>query len=319
MEDLREPTHHRRLRCGRGLRARRRRRAGLGAGVAARDRGDGQQTTAKSKLDDRPDAREAKRRELRKEAVEQVATGKAKPQNRGGSQAVKVGKKQWVEYGTQQKAQILSFLVNFGDTKDSRFPTAPAGPTSGQIPQPDRSEDNSTYWKANFDRQHYLDMFFNGMPEQNGESFHGVYKEMSSGRFDVEGDVSNWVTVPNNEASYGQTESNTDMTRFIDDSGEAWLKDQQAAGQDAGREIKAYLQSFDVWDRYDHDGDGDFNEPDGYIDHFQAIHAGTGEEAGAPEWAIWSHRWAANPGRLAGPGGRQVRWCRDRRHRHLAA
>ena len=100
---------------------------------------DGQQTTAKSKLDDRPDARESKRRELRKEAVEQVATGKAKPQDRGGSQAVKVGKKQWVEYGTQQNAQILSFLVNFGDTKDSRFPTAPAGPTSGQIPQPDRS------------------------------------------------------------------------------------------------------------------------------------------------------------------------------------
>ncbi len=163
-------------------------------------------------------------------------------------------------------------------------------------------------------------MFFNGMPEQNGESFHGVYKEMSSGRFDVEGDVSNWVTVPNNEASYGQTENNTDMTRFIDDSGEAWLKAQQAQGK-SDAEIKAYLQQFDMWDRYDYDGDGDFDEPDGYIDHFQAIHAGTGEEAGAPEWAIWSHRWAANPGgtartrRRAKEGGVEIGntgfWLRD--------
>ena len=33
-------------------------------------------------------------------------------------------------------------------------------------------------------------------------------------------------------------------------------------------EIDAYLSQFDVWDRYDQDGDGNFDEPDGYIDHF---------------------------------------------------
>ena len=45
-------------------------------------------------------------------------------------------------------------------------------------------------------------------------------------------------------------------------------------------EINDYLSQFDVWDRYDMDGDGNFNEPDGYIDHFQAVHAGEGEETG---------------------------------------
>ena len=35
-----------------------------------------------------------------------------------------------------------------------------------------------------------------------------------------------------------------------------------------------------MWDRYDYDGDGNFNEPDGYIDHFQSVHAGEGEETG---------------------------------------
>ena len=29
------------------------------------------------------------------------------------------------------------------------------------------------------------------------------------------------------------------------------------------------LPHLDLWDRYDYDGDGNFNEPDGYIDHFQ--------------------------------------------------
>ena len=56
--------------------------------------------------------------------------------------------------------------------------------------------------------------------------------------------------------------------------------------------------TFDKWDRYDYDGDGDFNESDGYIDHFQAIHAGEGEEAGGGAQgvnAIWSHRWYVVP------------------------
>ena len=50
-----------------------------------------------------------------------------------------------------------------------------------------------------------------------------------------------------------------------------------------------------MWDRYDFDEDGNFDEADGYIDHFQAVHAGEGEEAGADPDAIWSHRWYAYP------------------------
>ena len=52
-----------------------------------------------------------------------------------------------------------------------------------------------------------------------------------------------------------------------------------------------------MWDRYDYDEDGNFDEPDGYLDHFQAVHAGEGEEAGGGaqgEDAIWSHRWYVN-------------------------
>ena len=60
---------------------------------------------------------------------------------------------------------------------------------------------------------------------------------------------------------------------------------------------------FDVWDRYDFDGDGNFNEPDGYLDHFQAVHAGEGEERGG-----------AGPGRhLVAPLVRQRRPLRHHR------
>ncbi|MFD6176055.1 MULTISPECIES: immune inhibitor A domain-containing protein [unclassified Isoptericola] len=257
------------------------------------------------KDDDRPDPLAAKRQDLKQDAVDRVATGEATVQTRGkganASKAVKVPGGQWVEYGTQETAQLLTFLVDFGDKADDRFPDAPAsGPVHNQIAEPD-ADDNSTYWESDFSQEHYKEMFFTGLKDQGGESFADVYDEMSSGRFDLQGDVSDWVTVPYSSASYGQTESQEDMTRFIQDTADAWYADQIAQGKTKD-EIDAYLQSFDVWDRYDLDGDGITNEPDGYIDHFQAIHAGEGEEAGAPESAIWSHRWAVNQAGLGKVG-----------------
>ena len=75
----------------------------------------------------------------------------------------------------------------------------------------------------------------------------------------------------------------------------AWYNAQIAAGKTPAQ-INAELAKFDVWDRYDYDGDGNFDEPDGYIDHFQSVHAGEGEETGGGAQgaeAIWSHRWYA--------------------------
>lgn len=291
------------------------------SGTAASTSGTSASTAPHAHEDDRPDPVAAQQRDLAQQAVALVASGKATVQQRGGSRAVRVAPGQWVEYGVQDSDNILSFLVEFGDQVDPRFPDAPAGPTHGAIPEPDRSVDNSTYWEPSFDREHYLDMFFNGMPEQNGESFKDFYEEQSSGRYTVGGDVSDWVTVPFNEASYGETESQDDMTRFIQDSADAWYDAQKAAGK-TDDEVREYLASFDEWDRYDYDHDGDFDEPDGYIDHFQSIHAGEGEEAGAPTWAIWAHRWAVGQaGRgTTGPefnryGGVQIGdtgfWIRD--------
>ncbi len=105
-----------------------------------------------------------------------------------------------------------------------------------------------------------------------------------------------------NEARYGRSDgypcasnvcSNT--WALVRDAANQWVADQEAAGRSAA-DIGAELTTFDQWDRYDYDGDGDFNEPDGYIDHFQIVHAGGDQADGDPqqgEDAIWSHRWYA--------------------------
>lgn len=245
--------------------------------------------------DDRPDEQSETRRALVEEAVAKVITGEATPVRKGKGRSVQVSPGQWAQYGLQSTDNILTFLIEFGDQVDPRFPGAPAGPLHNQIPEPDRTQDNTTYWVEDFDRDHFQEMFYG-----DGESMTSLYTELSSGRYTVHGDTSDWVKVPYNSASYGQTESQADMTRFIQHSADAWYADQKAQGK-SDAEITAYLQQFDQWDRYDYNGNGVFDEPDGYIDHFQAVHAGEGEEAGAPEWAIWSHRWSVNQRR--GTGG----------------
>ena len=133
---------------------------------------------------------------------------------------------------------------------------------------------------------------FNG---DDAPSFKDFYLKQSGGRYTAVNTVSDWVKVPGNASTYGDNavEDLGGSWAFIADSADAWYAAQVAAGK-SDADIKADLAEFDVWDRYDFDGDGNFNEPDGYIDHFQAVHAGGGEEAGAGEDAIWSHRWYVN-------------------------
>ena len=137
------------------------------------------------------------------------------------------------------------------------------------------------------------------------------YERQSSGRYSVDGTVTDWVKVPYNEARYGRSNgypcpdivcSNT--WALIKDGIDAWVADQHAKGR-TDAQIKADLASYDVWDRNDYDADGDFNEPDGYIDHFQIVHSGGDQADGDPqqgEDAIWSHRWKAFQN-LIGTGG----------------
>ncbi|WP_431842407.1 immune inhibitor A domain-containing protein [Calidifontibacter indicus] len=298
---------------------------------------------AKARPDNLPDPMHEAQSTLRETAVNQVVAGTAQIKTINGKRVIemqapessadarrkggkdrKPKKGKYVQYDVNREASIFTVLAQFGtQTKPAQGGTA--GPKVNEIPQPDRRTDNSTYWEPDFNRAHYQNMVTG-----SGESMKSFYKAQSLGRFNVTGDVTDWVTVPYNEARYGHNPVAGDGTSqaegywsFIGDSLTAWYNSQKAAGK-TDAQIKQYLAQFDKWDRYDYDGDGNFDEPDGYIDHFQAIHAGEGEEAGGGaqgEDAIWSHRWAVQTGTgRTGPdnfkaGGVQIGntgiWVRD--------
>jgi immune inhibitor A len=217
----------------------------------------------------------AKQRALRQEALQAKLNGKAY------GRTYEVARGQFVELERLGEDLIFTVLGEFND-----FP-------HNNIGEPDRNVDNTTIWSPDFSRDYYLDLLFSEAP--GAVSMRNFYIELSSNRYTVNGDVTNWVTVPGNAASYDDDLGGGAVWQFLEDSLDGWYAAQSAAGMTAD-EINDYLSQFDVWDRYDWDGDGNFNEPDGYIDHFQSVHAGEGEEAGGGALggqAIWSHRWYA--------------------------
>ncbi|WP_432196950.1 immune inhibitor A domain-containing protein [Streptomyces sp. bgisy027] len=250
----------------------------------------------------------------REEALKQVISGEAQVKKRDGSQVVqlksKKGDSKYVELGREKTDKIFTILVEFGD-KVSEF-GGTAGPLHNQIAKPDRKKDNSTAWKADYNRKHFEDLYFG--TGKKTESVKKYYEKQSSGRYSVEGEVSDWVKVPYNEARYGnnacgQTNCSS-VWNVVSDGLNAWVAQQKAAGR-TDAEIKADVKQFDQWDRYDFDGDGDFNESDGYIDHFQVVHAGEDESAGGGAQgtdAIWAHRWYAfgTDAGATGPAGNKL-------------
>ena len=228
--------------------------------------------------------------EKRKAALAMVARGEARIDG-NGNVTVDAETNNVVQVAFEKTDKIFTILAEFGTQSLGKYGTAP-GPAHNQIPEPDRSKDNSTTWTADFNTAHYEELF-NG----SGESMKGFYEQLSSGKYSVTNTVSDWVQVPYNESYYGDNaiENEGGAWAFIQDSGNAWY--QNAVKTMTTDQINSYLAQFDVWDRYDFDHDGNYNESDGYIDHFQAVHAGQGEDAGGGAQgadAIWSHRWYVN-------------------------
>ena len=251
--------------------------------------------------DNLPDPLTTKQLELKQQGLEAKLNGKAY----GKTQEVARG--QYVQLTREGEGAVWTVLGEFADLAHN------------QMPQPDRVVDNTTLWVPDFNRAHFMDLLFNDAPGAN--SMRNFYIEQSSNRYTVHGDVTDWVVVSGNANSNtydncstsGSTSSKVWL--FLKESVTGWYNAQIAADKTPAH-INEYLSQFDVWDRYDYDGDGNFDEPDGYIDTFQSVHAGAGQEAGggiAGACAIWSHSWYAysNLQGIAGPsfnmlGGFQI-------------
>jgi len=249
---------------------------------AASPRSDGANggPAAAPHIDNLPDPLSTKQAELKKAAIEAKLNGKAP------GKVKEVARGQYVELAREGEGAIWTVLGEFADLGRNT------------IAQPDRTVDNTTIWVPDFNRAYFMDLLFDDAPGAN--SMRNFYIEQSSNRYTVNGDVTDWIPVPGDAATYDDGDPVGDscgpcVWKFLKDSVEGWYAGQVSAGETPA-EIGAYLAKFDVYDRYDYNGNGDFNEPDGYIDTFQSVHAGEGNEAGGGDlgdYAIWSHSWYA--------------------------
>jgi len=270
--------------------------AGLSAPMMAQrnDPDEPRGNSAVHRTDDLKHPLGAKQRNLRRLALQERLQGK------GQGRVHRVAGGQYVELEQQRADRVFVILAEFGNTVNPTY-SGTVGPVHNLIPQPNRAVDNNTIWQADYNKAHYQDMYFTKMVD--------YYKSQSSGRYTINGSVVDWVKVPYNEANYGSNYCGgivcARVWLLVRDAINIWTADQIAMGKTPAQ-VKAELNQFDVWDRYDYDGDGNFDEPDGYIDHFQIVHAGEGEETGGGAQgsnAIWSHRWYAfyNLAGSAGP------------------
>ena len=279
------------------------------AAAPAVNRGSYDDPAFKPKEDNRPDPLTTKQLELKEQAMEAKLNGKAY------GKVHEVARGQFVELAREGEDPVWTVLGEFNgeetvceyDYGDEIVSWPCTNPTHNMMPEPDRNVDNTTLWVEDFNRDHYMDMLF---AEGKGvNSMRQFYIENSSNRYAVYGDVTDWAMVPNDACSYDDDLAHPDggnaVWYFLRDTVNAWYQNELVAGKTPAQ-INDYLSQFDKWDRYDWDGDGNYDEPDGYIDHMNFLHAGEGNEAGGGalgDCAIWSHSWYAfsNLAGVAGP------------------
>ncbi len=98
---------------------------------------------------------------------------------------------QYVELAREGEDSILTVLGEFTNVSNPLYGGLP-GPLHNQIPQPNRAVDNTTIWAPNFNQAYYQNLLFSEAP--GASSMRNFYIEQSSGRYTVNGGVTNWGT-----------------------------------------------------------------------------------------------------------------------------
>lgn len=198
--------------------------------------------------------------------------------------------------------------------------TVQNGPLHNLIPNPgDRAHaDNNTFWVSDFSSEHFNQLLYTeeGLTQPvrtdlnggdgidiSGFTMRNHYLEMSKGAYTVDGAATPWVEVEHSEAWYG-------ADRCTDVDGELQAGPPQrmlghpdnplGPGALAIDAVNALIEQhpdfpladYDIEDQFDRDEDGDFFEPDGFIDHVVLVHAGEDKSGGGGAegvYAIWAH------------------------------
>ena len=157
----------------------------------------------------------------------------------------------------QRPHRLLILPVTFTDVRFDRF----AG-------EPQQETKNRDYLQS---------LLFEGSPEQPAPgTLSHYYLHQSRGQYHVTGDVFPTVHLPHPLGYYGRPVQNNDGSWRSDERTEALVK--QALLSAFQNEPDFPWQRYDQWDPYDFDGDGNRDEPDGYLDHLVLVIAGKGQE-----------------------------------------
>ncbi|EKF9853264.1 M6 family metalloprotease PrtV [Vibrio cholerae] len=182
-----------------------------------------------------------------------------------------------LDVGQKRTDKVLALLIDFPDLPwdDNRL-----------------TKEHTEMLYDRYEPSHYQDLLFSdkGYTGPNGENFISMrqyYESESGNSYSVSGQAAGWYRASKNAAYYGGNSpgTNNDMN--------ARELVREALDQLA-RDPNINLADYDIEDRYDYNGNGNFREPDGVIDHLMIFHASVGEEAGGGVLgadAIWSHRF----------------------------
>ena len=137
-----------------------------GSAAAADPRGRGASDDHAGRSDNLPGKLAQKQAQLKAKAQAMVLKGEAKAV--GKNQVVKVANGQFVELAFEGEDQILTLLAEFGDgdvthnhgTLGNITHTGDAFPHNN-IPEPDRSVDNTTIWTEDFSQDYYDNLLYN--------------------------------------------------------------------------------------------------------------------------------------------------------------
>jgi immune inhibitor A len=276
-------------------------------------------------------------RELAKLEAKSLKTGKSPKQIKSHYKGAKSTQEAklltiLVEFNDNANDDFTGSYVptGFGET-ECKPGTVQNGPLHNTIPNPAEGKplDNNSMWVPDFSSEHYNKMLYteDGITERvrpdltgpdgkpgidiSGYTMKNMYEEMSHGAYTVDGEATPWVKVDHSEAYYGATVCHKN------DEGE-WeagpMQDMQGhpsnelgPGQLPIDAVAALAKAdpdfpwadYDLEDQGDVDGDNNYNEPDGIIDHVVLVHAGADKSGGGGAegtYAIWAHSSAVAGG-----------------------
>lgn len=190
--------------------------------------------------------------------------------------------------GAVKKDKILILLVEFTDLENGPS----AAPEHNYLPRPG-PENNTDFWTSDFSREHYQNMLFTEGGYTTPEGLHlksmvDYYLEQSGGSYTVDGVAYGWFKVSRPEAYYGDDDPAGGHDNLRPGTPQTLVKETVALAAAAG----VPFEDYDFEDPFDLDGDGNYDEPDGIVDHLMIVHAGAGQEGGGGaqgDDAIWSH------------------------------